>query len=281
MRKTLVSMLLWASICSGAIGQVQQATRATQTRGALPPELLKFVETETSILGQFHLAPIIIPEGERVGDIMDATNATLIASADDCFPGLKPSQTSSQLPALEIASEKELAAALGAVASAEASGEVRSGRTFTLDFQDVRVERASVFQLRNALRKNAPECNSIRPFIDATYLSGSSLLKVDKLLIGTRKVIAADRPPPSLIEKVFYARRVVHIRTAETLAGGAKISFGAQLLKRLGLGSGFEASGSGGDNSANTVDLVGTDSIPVAFAPAFVITSTKNWQMVK
>jgi hypothetical protein len=72
------------------------------------------------------------------------------------------------------------------------------------------------------------------------------------------------------------ARRVVHIRTAETLAGGAKISLGAQLVKRLGLGSGFEASGSGGDNSANTVDLVGTDSVPVAYAPAFVITSTKK-----
>jgi hypothetical protein len=58
--------------------------------------------------------------------------------------------------------------------------------------------------------------------------------------------------------------------------GGAKLSFGAQLVKRLGLGSSFEASGSGGDNSDNTFDLVGTNSIPVAFAPAFVVTATKQ-----
>jgi hypothetical protein len=273
-------MLLGASICSGAIGQDLQATRAAQPSVA-PPALLKFIQTETSILGQFHLAPIIIPQGERVGDIVDATNATLIASADDCFPSLKPQETPSQLPAIEIASEKELAAALGATASAEASGEVRSGRTFSLDFQDVRVERASVFQLRIALRKDAPECNSIRPFIDATYPSLSKVTKTDKLLVGTRKVIAADRPPPFLVGKIIYAQRVVHVRTAETLAGGVRISFGAQLLKKLGLGSFFEASGSGGDNSANAVDLVGTTLIPVAVAPAFVITSTKKLANVK
>jgi hypothetical protein len=59
----------------------------------------------TNYLGQFHLAPIIIPEGERVVDVI---NATLIASADDCFPNLKPRETPSQLPANEIASEKEV-----------------------------------------------------------------------------------------------------------------------------------------------------------------------------
>jgi hypothetical protein len=138
MRKLLISMLFLASICSGAIGQNQQGTHPTPSSAA-PPELIKVLETETSILGQFHLAPIIIPEGERVGDIIDAANATLIAGADDCFPSLKPRATPSQLPAIAIASEKELAAVLGAAASVEVSGEVRSGRTFTLDFQDVRV----------------------------------------------------------------------------------------------------------------------------------------------
>jgi hypothetical protein len=89
MRKMLVSILLWASFCSGAIGQDQPATRGTPSSVA-PPELLKFIETETSILGQFHLAPIIIPQGERVGDIIDVANATLIAGSDDCFPASDP-----------------------------------------------------------------------------------------------------------------------------------------------------------------------------------------------
>lgn len=276
MRKVFVSVFVWASVCSGAICQDQAGTRPTQSP-AIPPELIKIFETENSVFGQFHLAPIIIPEGERVGDIIDVINATLIASADDCFPNLKPRQSSSQLPTIGISSEKELAAALGAGAIAEASGEVRAGRIFILDFQDVRVERVSLLQLRSALKKNVLECNSIRPFIDASYPSEATRLKgVKKRLVGAKTSIVLDKPPPLLIGMLFSARRVVHVRTTETLEGGAKLSFGAQLVKRLGLGSSFVASGSGGDNSANTVDLVGTNSVPFAFAPAFVVTATKQ-----
>ena len=107
MSKVFLSVFVWASVCSGAICQDQAGTRPTQSP-AIPPELIKIFETEKSVFGQFHLAPIIIPEGERVGDIIDVINATLIASADDCFPNLKPRETPSQLPANEIASEKEV-----------------------------------------------------------------------------------------------------------------------------------------------------------------------------
>jgi len=101
----------------------------------------------------------------------------------------------------------------------------------------------------------------VRPFLDASYSS-------------TAKAIVAVKPPPFLVGMLFYARRLVHVRTMDTLAGDAKLSFGNQLLNKLGLGSTFKASVNGGDNSANTVDLVGTSLVPVAFAPAFVVTST-------
>jgi hypothetical protein len=198
MRKVFVSVFVWGSVCSGAICQAQEGTRPTQAT-AIPPELIKILETEKSVFGQFHLAPIIIPQGERVGDIIDVINATLIASADDCFPNLKPRQSSSQLPTIVISSEKELAAALGAGTIAEASGEVRAARTFTLDFEDVRVERVSLLQLRSALKTNVPECNSIRPFIDASYPSEASRPKgMKKLLVGAKKSIAMDKPPRCL-----------------------------------------------------------------------------------
>jgi hypothetical protein len=127
------------------------------------------------------------------------------------------------------------------------------------------------------LKKNVPECNSIRPFIDASYPSQASQPKGTKnLLVAAKNSIVMDKPPPLLVGMLFSARRVVHVRTTDTLGGAASLSLGAQLLKTLGLGSSFVASGSGGDNSANTVDLVGTNSIPVAFAPAFVVTATKQ-----
>ncbi len=192
MRKVFVSVFVWASVCSGAICQAQERTRPPQST-EVPPDLLKFLEMEKSVFGQFHLAPIIIPEGERVGDIIDVIDATLIAPADDCFPNLKPRQSSSQLPTIVISSEKELAAALGAGAIAEASGEVRAARTFILDFEDVRVERVSLLQLRSALKTNVPECNSIRPFIDASYPSEATRLKgVKNLLVGAKTSIAMD-----------------------------------------------------------------------------------------
>ena len=289
MRKITLCALFWASIWPGAIAQEQHAPRPISS-STTSPELEQFLDTETSMFGKLHLAPIIIPEGERVGDIIDVNNASLIAGVDDCFPGLKPRQAPSQLLTITVQSEKGLAAALGASSIAEASGKVQAGYTFILDFKHVQVEQVSLYQLRNSLRKNAQECDTVRPFLEASYSAGASprikdarqrdrhhVAEADHSLHGAGKAIVADKPPPLLVGMLFYARRLVHVRTADTLAGDAKLSWGNGFLNKFGLGSTFTASVNGGDNSANTVDLVETSLIPVAFAPAFVITSTQNW----
>jgi hypothetical protein len=80
MRKLVVSVYIWASICSSAICQVQQKAEADRVEAqkaeqkaeanriaaqkAIPPELIKIFETEKSVFGQFHLAPIIIPKAK-------------------------------------------------------------------------------------------------------------------------------------------------------------------------------------------------------------------------
>src|ERR1700730_4805533 len=127
MSKVAVCALFWAFVWSGAVAQEQHETPPISS-STTSPELKTFLDNQTAMFGQFHLVPIIIPEGERVGDIIDVNNAALIAGVDDCFPGLKPRTTPSQLPAFTIQSEKELAVALGAGQIAEASGDVRGGR---------------------------------------------------------------------------------------------------------------------------------------------------------
>jgi hypothetical protein len=51
----------------------------------------------------------------------------------------------------------------------------------------------------------------------------------------------------------------------------AKVSLAEQLIKKLGLSSLFKASLRDSNYSGTTVDvaLIGTDLVPVAFAPAF------------
>jgi hypothetical protein len=67
-------------------------------------------------------------------------------------------------------SEKEIAAGLGVGGTlASASGEGREGESFILEFADVQVAKVSLVQLRETLRKNVPECQEVRPFIDAAY----------------------------------------------------------------------------------------------------------------
>jgi hypothetical protein len=79
-----------------------------------------------------------------------------------------------------------------------------------------------------------------------------------------------------LVGTLFYARRVIHVRTIESLVGNAKLSYVERLLNRLNLASAFSVSVEGGQRYTNVVDLIGSDSVPIALIPAFVITEQKK-----
>jgi hypothetical protein len=156
------------------------------------------------------------------------------------------------------------------------------GVTFKLDFEEVRVDRVSQYQLRNSLNKNAQECALVRPFLDAAYSSEVSSHK--KAQRNRHRVASAEFPqtivtdklPPLVVGTLFSARRVIHVAITDKAAGDAEISFVEQLIKRLGLGSNFKASVGGGAYSNAMVDIRSENIVPVALKPAYVVTSSKK-----
>jgi hypothetical protein len=250
--KNLASIAL---LCSLAI---YPGASAQQLVPINPP--IDVFKSEKQIFEKAHLTPIIIPHGERVGDIYDVNNATLIATAADCFPGLTPQRTASVLPQRLIQSEKGLGAALGVADIAEANSQIEGNHAFVLDYEDVYVERVSQLQLRNTLVKDSIfECDKVKPFMSHDE--------------AVRKIVSRA-PPPLLIGEVFYARRVVHVQTKYKLSGGVQLSFGDKILRSFGLLAKFKVAAT--DGSSNSFDLVGQQSIPVALSPAFVISDFKT-----
>jgi hypothetical protein len=283
MVRVLVSAILCVTYCYGAAAQGQQQGTPKPPDAPSSPALI--LDTVKQVFKPFHLAPIIIPEGERVGDIIDVENGTLIAGVDDCFPGLQPRQTPGQLPAIAIFSEQDLAAALGVGEVVGASGEAVAGVTFILDFTEVRVDRVSQYQLRHSLKQNSREreCNTVRPYLDSSpEVAQAKSPQRGKIKIaeannpGGENLIVSDKPPPLILGMVFYARRVVHVATSKTLAGDAKLSIGERIMGRLGLGSSFKVKVDGNDKASSSVDLIGHNLVPVALAPAFVVTASRQ-----
>jgi hypothetical protein len=255
--KNLASIALLCSLAIYPRAFAQQLVPITP-HAASP--IIDAFKSEKEIFEKAHLTPIIIPHGERVGDIYDVNNATLIATAADCFPGLTPQRTASILPQRLIQSEKGLGAALGVADIADANSQIEGNHAFVLDYEDVYVERVSPLQLRNTLVKDSIfECDKVKPFMSHDE--------------AVRKIVSRA-PPPLLIGEVFYARRVVHVQTKDKLSGGVQLSFGDKILRSFGLLAKFKVAAT--DGSSNSFDLVGQQSIPVALSPAFVISDVKT-----
>jgi hypothetical protein len=261
----------------------QQAGGPTAT-AAPQPQLDQVLDTQQREFGNFKLAPIIVPEGEEVGDLIDPNTTALIARAEDCFDGLRARKSASQLPSILTHSEKEIAAGLGVGGTlASASGEGREGDSFILEFADVQVAKVSLVQLRETLKKDVPECQELRPFIDAAYTpaipattkpgkkGARRVAEISSSITARGNPIVSDKPPPLLLGTVFTARRVIRIESSHTLGAKAKLSLAQGLIEKLGLGSAFEASAAGNSETTEAVVIEAKEAVPVAFAPAFVV----------
>jgi hypothetical protein len=253
------------------------------------PQLDQVLDTEQKEFGNFKLAPIVVPEGEEVGDLIDPNSTSLIARAEDCFDGLQVRKSPSQLPSILTHSEKGIAAGLGVGGTlVSASGQGREDQSFVLEFADVQVAKVSLVQLRESLKRNVPECQEVRPFIDASYTpaipapnkpgkkGARGVADISKSIAMQGASIVSDKPPPLLLGMVFTARRVIRIETSRVLDAKAKLSLAQKFIEKLGLGSAFEASAAGNSDATETVVVEAKEAVPVAFAPAFVVKQTRQ-----
>jgi hypothetical protein len=280
MRLMRLLIFLIAPVLLGVANQAANAQgQAAPSSATTAQDLASFVEQERQLLAPFHLIPIVVPRGERVGDNFDRKTSTLLAGADDCFPRLKIRKEPGQLPSITTFSERGLAAALGASGVLNVEGGTTIKRVYVLSFKDVEVQTASVVQLRKAIpRKSAQECEVVRPYLQALGSSkpvASSLkisirgLKIPPRRVATLATENTQAQLPVVIGTIFYARRVLRVALSENLDAQAKLSWGQSFLQSFGLNSSFRLSADGGSVNSNAVEFVGEAVIPVAYAPAF------------
>jgi hypothetical protein len=267
---------------SSAFGQQIEGSTTNAEAG---PQLDSVLSTEQRQFADFNLAPIVVPQGEEVGDLIDPNTTSMIARSEDCFPKLKPRKQASLLPSIITHSERGIAAELGVGGVASASGDARENESYILEFTDVEVAKVSRVQLRESLRKGVPECDEVRPFIEAAtqraiptklVTKGSQrVADVSKSIAIQEGSVVSYKPPPLLLGTVFTARRVIRIENSRVLDANAKLSLAQQFIEKLGLGSTFKASAGGDSKATEAIVIEGKEAVPVAFAPAFIVKSTK------
>lgn len=246
----------------------QPASQAPQP--AAPDPSTPLAEQLQKQLEPYRLRPILVPRGEQVGDVYDASTSILLAASQDCFPRLAPRRTPGQLPGAVTENASGLAAALGVSGpvGAEIGGGDGNRWRFELSFRDVEASLASVVQLRQGLQRGIAECDALRPYLESLEAAGARP--------GGRRIAAAPAsgPPPLLLGTVFLARRVLRVSLDSQRSAAARLSLPQALLNLLG--AQFQAKAGAGRSESNMWEFVGNQVIPVAFAPAFVPVVFRN-----
>jgi hypothetical protein len=201
--------------------------------------IMDFLREQRAMYSTLHIAPIAIPEGEQVGDLIDTDTTVLIAGVADCFDTLSVEQGPSNLLAYSTLTKKGLAAALGVGDIASADGDANQGQTYILDYEDVQVERVSTVQFKTRLKKNIPDCANIGPYLGvSTTDKPTRKSRTAPALSNTTHgigIVVSDKPPPLLIGTLFKGRRVIKVRLTENIDASAQMSMGAKLLEYLHL----------------------------------------------
>ena len=272
MVKLIIALALFVTTTAFAVAQ--------ETTASAP--IIDFLREQRAIYSTFHIAPIVIPEGEQVGDLIDTDTTVLIAGKADCFDTLSVEQGPSNLLAYSTLTKKGLAAALGVGDIASADADANQGQTYILDYQDVQVERVSTLQFRTRLKKNIRECANIGPYLGAPNTPTDKSTRKSRTTPAASNtthvigIVVSDKPPPLLIGTLFKGRRVIKVRLTENIDASAQLSMGAKLLEYLHLGSMFNISAAAGSTSSNTFTIVAKDILPVALVPAYVVTGTRK-----
>jgi len=192
------------------------------------------------------MVPILIPLGQEAGDVMDRLGEEFICRRTDCFTDLTPRESPSALPNLELGTAA--AAHFGLRVSQVGEAELRAmgGNRVILRFDNVTAEAVSQAAFRQSLRPDA--CPDI-----------ARLLAKDPDSLQDGIVLLAQ---------VFRARRIMRLEKRREAKGGFALSGLQAMAERFGLR--LRAAAGGDLKRAETIELGTTESLPVAFRPAFV-----------
>ncbi len=202
------------------------------------------------------LLPIIVPEGQRVGDIYNPSdNWVLKDRASRCFPKLDLAAAEpSVLPDVILNSVDEAGTALGLAKLLNLSASTDRQQRVVVAYSDVTFTRASQGELRDALDA---KCEYLRPIVDETV------------------VPPADVDVKVIIGKVFYARPIVFFATEDAAAAKAQLDSLSKVLPTAAAlalrGLDADASVSLGFGQRHGVLVESKVAVPVAFAPAFLV----------
>jgi hypothetical protein len=242
--------LVLAAILLMGIGPREQAAKPG---GASAEALASYRRDMLSYFRSHYLLPIIVPEGQSVGDVYSADFWSLEERAKSCFPTLSatpPAPAPIDLPMLapSAASSAALAAGLSDLA--------RQGvapRTALL-FADATVTTASKGELRRALSK---DCAYLTPILEEQTVGKGGPVKI---ILG--RVVHARKSVFFGFDALPEADGSVRALT-ERLTAGAANRFKARLLDGRASAA-FDARAKSG------VLLESREPVPIAFAPAFL-----------
>lgn len=198
----------------------------------------------------FYLVPVLLPRGQKVGDVYDTQDFRLLSSATDCFPGLKPNgPVPSDLPAISLDIATSVAVAVGAPSIASADADLGISRQIHITFDGVQVSTATITAISHAY--SHAKCPFLAP-----------LVGFDKPYVAT-----APGSPPLVLAEVYSARRTVTFVLERKAAANASFDL-AKFLSKLKLSTSVTAKASA--DAGDRITVVSEEVLPIAVRPAFV-----------
>jgi hypothetical protein len=221
---------------------------ADNTPGPAPGSSLSPIRLELArvLTTDFGVTPVLLPRGQRVGDVYDLQDRTLVATREECFRPLTVKSEGSTLPGLITGSSAGLLLGLSMAQLADAELQAEIGTGFQVSFQDVWHEEASLVEFRDKLRS---KCAFLHEILGLDTQVGASLstIRAARLL---------------LVGETFQGKRVFRISVARSTNTQVKASLLTTLLRRLGID--LSAKAVAGLQDRSIVEI--TDISPVAIA---------------
>lgn len=240
--------LFVAALLLMGIGPREQASKT----GAASGDALAGYRKEMLVYFRSHyLLPIVIPEGQSVGDVYSSDFWTLEERANNCFPALPPGRSeATDLPILQPSAASSAGFAVGVTDVAKSGF---AGKAVVL-FTNVSVTTTSKGDLRRSLSK---DCAYLTPILE-------------------EQVVGKGVPVKIVLGRVVYAKKAAFFgfdgAGAEQQAKALAQRLSSVASDRLGSVRVLDAGASAVfDPGAKAGVLAETRAaLPIAFAPAFL-----------